>query len=64
MPDAPKEQTPPITEQRVFELAVEGANASIVTTTQEIDRQAEAIRQLDEITRQIAVPYVGGYYSA
>lgn len=48
----------------VFKLMESGENAHVLVQVREISKQSEAIRKLEEITREIDSPYVGSYLSA
>jgi len=47
----------------LFELVAGAGNASIVEYSEAIDRQVTAIRRLEEVTRQVDLPYIGSYLS-
>lgn len=50
-------------DQRIFDLVRQGANAAIASTSADVARQSEAIKYLEEVTRQVDIPYIGSYYS-
>lgn len=48
----------------VFAKMHESMNAAVLADTEKISAQSEAIRQLEEITRQVETPYIGSYLTA
>jgi hypothetical protein len=47
----------------VFAYLTEAPNAAIAIQVAEVDKTTAAIRELEEITRQVDTPYVGTYLS-
>jgi hypothetical protein len=48
----------------VFAYLHSDKNAAIAIHVAEIDKTTQAIRELEEITRQLDTPYIGSFFSS